>query len=440
MIAALCGGRLYADTPLSLADAQERALADNHLLIAAAAEVDGAAAAQLQSRSGYLPTVQFYSRVTRTNDAVSAFGLKLQQETFRQSDFELRSLNRPAAVTGYQTALEASQPLFSAGENLARRRAATAGVAAASAELERERQRVRLQTAEAYWGLVLARQALAVVDESLRAARAHARAAQARLDQERAPRTDLLAAQVRVARLEAEEIIAQSGIADVADALRLAMGSTDDGEEDLVPLDSLTWRPFEEPAKTLISQALLTRPDLLAAEHRKRAAREGASAARARQLPHVLGFARVQLDADEPFDRQGESWSVGATMSWSLFSGFENVAAVRSAKAGQARLQAIADRLRAEIDRDIRRFRRERRTAEAQLEVTSAAIAGSTERRRIAELRFGEGMAPVSELLDAEADHTAMQLARLQALYAYNTAMARLEFAVGRPLWEGGSP
>ena len=43
----------------------------------------------------------------------------------------------------------------------------------------------------------------------------------------------------------------------------------------------------------------------------------------------------------------------------------------------------------------------------------------------------------MAELLDAEADLTAIRLTRLEALHAMNMSLARLEFAVGAPLSEG---
>ena len=118
-------------------------------------------------------------QIVRSNDAVSVFGLKLRQERFAATDLDVAALNEPEAVTGYQTALEVRQPIFNGGQAFAGRAQATAGERGAESRLVRAEQEVRLHTAEAYWGLVLAGEALKAVQQGLQTVRAHATAARA---------------------------------------------------------------------------------------------------------------------------------------------------------------------------------------------------------------------------------------------------------------------
>ena len=118
LIGALWGQQVWAAQPvvLTLNQAQETALAHNQMLKAARAGVDQARAVKLQTWSGYLPSISVSEGVTRSNDAVHAFGVKLKQERFSQADFAVSALNYPQEITNFQTKLEVTQPLFNGGQ------------------------------------------------------------------------------------------------------------------------------------------------------------------------------------------------------------------------------------------------------------------------------------------------------------------------------------
>jgi len=92
LLAALIGGMLVAALPargeplvLTLEAAQTRAAQGNLELRLAASQVDEADALMLEARSAHLPQVGFSETALRTNDAVTAFGLRLRQERFTQA-------------------------------------------------------------------------------------------------------------------------------------------------------------------------------------------------------------------------------------------------------------------------------------------------------------------------------------------------------------------
>lgn len=429
---AAIGASAAAETRvLSLADAQARALEANQILQVARAGVDQARAARLQTWAGHLPSVDLTQRAIRTNDAVSAFGFGLKQERFDPASLTVPgALVRPDAVTDYQTVLEVRQPVFSGGQERAARRQATAGLRAAQARLRRTEEEVRLQTAEAYWGLVLAREALAAVRHSLGTARAHADAAKAHYEEETAPLSDLLAAQVRVAELRGQEIEAADRVAAAIDGLSLVTG-LETGIE-LVPNDTLG-----EPAPTaaledLVGTALADHAELAAATEVVSAARYGVGVARADFLPHLNAFGQVDLDSDGQFERQGESWTVGVAATWNLFSGLRSTGAVGQAQAQLTQAQAQRTFLASRLARQIAQAWRAVRAAQAQVAIAGEAVAQADERLRMVGLQYQEELVAATDLLDAESGLTQTRLRRLQALHDLNLGMARLEFAAGQ--------
>lgn len=412
---------------LTLEAAQEQALNSNRDIQILASQIDEARALILQAKSVFLPQVLFSEQVLRSNDPVTAFGVRLRQEGFRQADFALPALNQPAALTDYQTSVEVRQTLFSGGANQARQREAWAGLQGARLAAEEHRREVRWQVAEAYWNLVLARQSLATLRQSLASARAHAEAARVRHQQQTSPYAEVLATQSRVAQLEGEEAAAASQELTAAEELSLLLGL--DSQVRIIPADALAPAEVTLTAGVLEQGALAARPALLAAVQQVEASRQAVYQARAGHLPQVHAFARFALDADAPFARQGESWTLGGVLSWELFSGFRTTAALRQAQARQQQAHTRRELLEEQVSRQVRQACR--RIETAQLRIAAAEQAGqyAGERLRLGELNYRQGLIAVAELLDAQDQHTQAHLRYLEAVRQLRSGLAYLEYA-----------
>lgn len=414
---------------VSLDQVRQQVVAQNPLLEIAKKEVDHARAERLQALSGHLPQIHLSERVLRSNDAVSAFSLKLKQENFTHGDFAIDALNRPEAISDIQTTIELRQPLFNGGLTLHGRGQATAALHATQAQFVRRQQQIELQATEAYWGLVLAREGLEVVRTGLVAAREFAAVARAHHQQQIVPLTDLLAAELRVAELASAEIAADNRIGEANDKLSLLLGLHSTVE--VVPLDSLVQDEVEAELSALVVNALQSRPDLGAMGYQVEAARKGVRVERAEYLPHLNAFARIDLNAEELFARQGESWMVGVVMSWNLFSGFATVGAVRQAEARLAQAKAQDRYLHQQIERQVRRAFREVTAAQARIRIGEQTVRHARERRRISQRQYAAGLSTVADLLATEAGLTDAWIRHLEDLHVLGIGLARLEFAVG---------
>ncbi|NKB71508.1 MAG: hypothetical protein GKR89_30925 [Candidatus Latescibacteria bacterium] len=414
---------------LSLEQARQRALAGNLLLEVARSEVERARALQVQALAGRLPQVRLSERALRSNDAVDAFGFKLKQESFTEADFAVGRLNKPAAVTDFQTRLEINQPLVG-GQALYGRQQANAVLAVATSHLQRQEQEIVHRATTAYWGLVLAREELKAVRQGLATAQKLAALTQAHYQQQTVARTDLLAAQMRVAELAGEEIAAVNRIGQANDGLSLVLGLG--SAVQLVPLDSLGRRPPLVDLSELVVRARQMRPDLKALQYQVEAARRGIQIEQAAYLPQLNAFARMDLDADQAFARQGESWMVGAVLQWDLFAGMSRVGAVRQAKArwDQARTQDTY--LQQQIERQVRQAVRGVAAAKRQIEVGRQAVGHAREGVRISQLQYTEGLITATDLLSAETGLTRARIRHLQALYELEVELGQLAFAVGQ--------
>ena len=413
---------------LSLDEAIERAQRDNELLRAAAKSVDAARGQILESKSGFLPSVRLSEQVVRSDEAVSAFGFRLNQGEFRAADFAVDRLNRPGARSNYQTRVEVLQPLFSGGRALHDYRQARAGVRLAEAALDQERAEIRLHTAVAYWDLVLAHAALETARESAAFARADAEGVKARYAQGMALDAERLAAQIRALDADVQTRTSADGIAEASEALSLVMGRA--VADAIEPTSELCGRASVPPVGDLVERALRLRADVQVAEHGLEMARHGMGKARAAFWPQLNAFASGAMQTDAPLERQGTSWTVGAVVSWDLPAA-ATIGRMRRAAADRARLQSQRAFLRASIERQVYAAHRNIEAATARAEVRKEVVELARERRRIAQLQYGEQIVTATELLDAGTALAEARLSQLQAERDACVAWAKLEWATG---------
>lgn len=429
----VCGGPVFAEEALefSLRGAQERAKRDNALLRAAAEEVEQARARALESWAGYWPNVRVSEQVVRSDDAVNAFGFRLKQERFRQADFAVERLNAPAALNNFQTQIEVQQPIYSGGRALNGRRAAVAMQHAAEASFMRRSAEVREQTAIAYWDLVLADSARVTTKQSLEAARADARIVDLRYHEGTALGTERLAAQLRALEAEVEEGAAVAARESAQERLSLLLGL--EATVQIKPTQELAADQQLPPLISLIDRAWTERADLRAASYGLQAAERGVGVAKAAHWPQLGAFARAGLDADALLERQGESWTVGAELVWELPAA-SSVGQVRRARAEREQARAQLGFLRAQIEREVRGVYRSVHVAQVRLAARVRAVELALERRRIAQLHYGELMTTTTELLAARTALAQARLGRIEAQRDVRVRLAQLELAIGGAL------
>ncbi|APL96351.1 RND transporter [Sphingobium indicum B90A] len=186
-------------------------------------------------------------------------------------------------------------------------------------------------------------------------------------------------------------------------------------------------------AAGLPSELMVTRPDILAAEEKLRAARANIGAARAAFFPSIsltgsIGFASTDLG--NLIGNEGLSWSFGPSISLPIFDwgarkgnlsvaeAREDIAIAEYERTIQGAFREVADALAG------RRWLAEQVAAQVRATAAQRAIAD------LARTRYREGVANYLEVLDAErnlfiAEQTLIQLRRaeLDALVSLYVAL-----------------
>lgn len=187
-------------------------------------------------------------------------------------------------------------------------------------------------------------------------------------------------------------------------------------------------------APGLPSEVLLERPDVLAAEHRLKAANANIGAARAAFFPRIallggLGSASDELDG--LFGADTGAWLFVPTLSLPIFDG-GRLRANRNLAEARANM-AVADYERTiqVAFREVADALADRRWLADQVAVQRAIAATQAERVRLARLRYDNGATSFLEVLDAERTQFAAEQALVQARRALLASTVNLYAALG---------
>ena len=242
------------------------------------------------------------------------------------------------------------------------------------------------------------------------------------------------------------ELKVLEGEAQIADA-RHALGSLEDAISDMkvefndlagLTLDTDVELVPPEPeaadaaaAGDLETEALAHNPEVAAAEQTLKKARAGLSAAHAEYIPEIGAFAQYVHQDGVPLLTENNGL-VGLKMNWTLLEFGKRSGQVNERKAqvaeAEENLRHVENRVRVEIEKEVRKVRR----AETGLEAARESVAARAEMRRITANQLQANSVNPSALKEAEGQLAEAEAVLFQAEMERNTARAELERTVGQ--------
>lgn len=412
------------DRPLSLDDCIRIALTNNYSVRLADLDRELARLGKSSAFSAFLPRVAASVGYT-DRDYDNILGMAADG----------RLLYGPQDETA--TTLSASLPVFSPASWFLYA-SARHGLAAADITAHYTRQNIVLQTTAAYCDVLVQRDTVNALETQLSAAerlseRLSGLATEGYVaDWERgqadlqvlARRTELDAARRRL-RVLRGQLLQTLGLPP--DAVVELSGDCGDA------------RAPEGTLEDLVLRALETHPLLALADRQVVMKELAVRRAFCSFLPTLsVNAAHVWGGEDLTFEALG--WTTGFQGAWTIFSGFANSSAYRTAKVERRRselqreeafLSVIVGVMAAEAQ-----LRDARETVAVRQLAYDVASAKSADRAE----RAAEGLIPVSDALDARAEMDFAQVALIRSRYRETTAVANLELAMGLTLLPSDSP
>jgi outer membrane protein TolC len=420
-----------ADT-LTAGAAVERALTENPRIQAARQQRTSAAASVREARSEWLPVVEGQARYRRLSENVDYTvdfptlpGSGGGQVTFA-----------PAILNRYAMQAQVEQPLFTGFRIPNQLDAAQAQTRAAQAEVTATRATVAYETRAAYWRLYEAQARERAASDALRQIERHLTDVQNRQAEGMATATDVLRVKARRDQVRVEQIQAQNDVQTARRRLNDKLHRPLDAPivlADTVTIDA----PALPDSSTLVARARAQRGDLEALRQTVTAREAEVDMAQSGWYPQISLFgsylyARPNEQLFPPEDQFEGSWEAGVTLSWRLSVGGQTDAVTDRAQAQRLAAEyELQDRRRA-VTVEVRTQVQNLRQAREAVRAAETSVRSAQEAYRSTQSRYEEGMAVVSDLLDAEQARRRAR-ARLAAAQAeYALAQAALDRALGR--------
>jgi multidrug efflux system outer membrane protein len=255
--------------------------------------------------------------------------------------------------------------------------------------------------------------------------------------------TRLDVAQVETLLTQAQSLGAQleQARAAQAHALTLLVGSQPARIADRESLNDAAL--VRDPPVGLPSDLLQQRPDIVAAEHRLKAANANIGAARAAFFPIIslTGFyGTASLELSNLFESGTGAWLFAPQLVLPIFDAGRRQANLDLAEVRRDAAVAEYERTVQAAFRDVADALSAQYWLSEQLTIQRRAVAEQTERARLATLRFDRGLASSLEVLDAQRDLLAAQQQLVQQRRTLLSSRVALYAALGGGSQHYGEP
>ena len=428
---------------LTLRQAVRRALEQNFTLLDAGDAVTGARWQEKVAFGSFLPQV---TPLFQRGEDRTIWGVDLAQAlpwTGATLAGSGRYTHQPASVSPYprtgELRLVLSQPLLRGlGPNATFYELRNARRARVGQErrLALARQALAVEVAQAFYGVIAARQLVDVSRQSLSRTETMLRSSEARLGVGMASKLDVFRAELQTQQARESMVRTDAALANALERFRavLALGPGEPVEPEAAVLPEVDSSDIE-PLEVLVRRALEARLEVVETRELVDDARRAASLARQNQLP--------QLDLNVGLNQTGYGGSFGDAWSAAdrrvevyLSASYPFQVNQQRATSALARLE-LGSRERGvrqreiEVEQQVRQAVRDLSQIQKSVELQQKAVDVAVQQRRLAVLRYQRGLGSNFEIGEAEAYLVQARSALVALLTQFALARLDLKRATG---------
>ena len=367
----------------------------------------------------------------RASAAKSAYfpQVSLQNNAFRWGSESVLT----KVTTG--TALSVSQNVFDGGLREANARGTRYGVAQNQAGLTRTIQTTMFSVTRAYCEVLRARHLAEVAETNVKYNEELRKQVEFMASKEvgTAAKVDVLPVEAQLANARVNLLSAQNSVRTAALALQTEMGVAPKAGFDVQELEPPA-SPEVGPLESLVSLALKSRPDILQNQANLGAARASVRSARLALYPRPVIGGEYQRQVSGGFTTSGTQ--VVGGIVFDIFNGNANRAAFREARASQANADLQEKQLYKDIHAQVEEAYLNSTSAKERLAASAMGVEAAQKNYDAQKERYAQGMGTTLDMLNAEVQVVTAQSNDVQARYDYYTAIAQMEYALGK---QGGT-
>jgi len=286
---------------------------------------------------------------------------------------------------------------------------------------------------QGFYQLMAARGAVKVTAQAADLVQAYVQDLQNLVEVGMASQADLLAAQVQLSQAQLDAM-KMAHVGSLAEAMfKVQLGIPRDEPLELVMEEGQQVDALPRDADEMLSLALSQRPDVAGLDHTLDAMKHASNAVWASWLPAVVAMANVNW-RNPNYSLEPEwyrSADITVALSWSVWDRGAAIQGNRAARAARRQLEAqrqlLAEMMTVELEAAVSTYDE----SVAELDVAREGLRRAHESLRLEQERFREGVSNNIQLLQAQTDVAASELAVLQAETQMHISHASLRKAIG---------
>ena len=380
---------------LSLDEAVQLGIQNSKNLKIDAAKIEEATADLLEAKNKQLPDFKLSGQYMRLTNA--KVDLKFLNESGSGGGSSMAS---PKSVFLGQANL--SMPLYSGGRIKYGIESAKYLVEASKLSTENDKIAIAYNVAQAYNNLFKANQSIKVLEENLTASNQRDETFLKMENNGLIARNDRLKANLQTSNIELQLLEAKNNynIANINMDLLLGIPEATIIEVDPNYIDEAQ---DAKPVDYYLNEAQQNRKDLQALSQQRRAAQFGSKAAKAENLP-TIALTGGYIAADAPnFLTVYNAVNVGVGIQYNLANIWKKNSSLRQSQAREKQLEASNELLNDNIKLDVNREYQNTDYSKQRIAVFEKSAVQANENYRITKNKFDNGLATMTELLDADA-------------------------------------
>lgn len=369
------------------------------------------------ARSGFLPEIYLYGGYN-LNDAYSRFEWNEKY---------------------YNLSISASTTPFASGKKLINVAKSKASLSSAQEGYRLTKASLALDVTKRYYSLLEASELLGLKKQSLAQKRIHLEFAKTQYGLGLVPRADVLKAEVDVISAQVDSLQAVGNLRVAKAELNDAIGISLDYP---IKIRSVKLAKEAPPdLDTCLSQALAHRPELTQQELNLSIMGDNLRLAKIERLPTLTITGAYEVYADRfvfggvPLNQgnwdKNTDWRVGIGLSFPIFDGGVKWRAIEAAKIDVNEAGLNYEELEKEIKLEVKSAHLNLVTALKKIELTEKQVKSAEESYDKALGRYKTGVAPITEVIDAEVTLTNSKVNHISAIYDHLLAKVTLKKAMG---------
>ena len=406
---------------LSMNEALQAALNNNKSIQLAKMDEGIAVSRYKQTEAIFLPQVGLSYSALSTNNPLNAFGFKLQEKSITANDFNPELLNNPSATPDFMTKLDVQQPLLNM-DQIYKRKAAEKQTELFRFKTQRTREYLSFEVKKAYLQLLLAYDAVKVLEEAQKNAQSIYIFSENYFAQGLIQKSDLLNAQVQKTTIENNLAKAKNNIRNVSDDLSLLMGQQ---HGVVYTADSLM--RTEPGAAGQDSQVAATRSDFLAMQKAIESSDLMIRANKMSYLPKLNAFGSYQLNDSRMFGFGAGAYLAGVQLSWDIFKGNATKNAIATQTLERNKLSTELAKQKDQSQLELDKAFRDLADARFSIRQQELAVGQASESLLILQNRYQQGLVNTTDVLMASAQLSQQKFALAQAVFNTHVTEAYIQ-------------